>query len=149
MRHAFIFCSFFFSSRRRHTRCALVTGVQTCALPISRAVSSRARPSWSTEANPLPEEQSHPPFEWDAERLWPQFARRADAQPDALALADCDDRLWSRGELREQAIENAALLKGAGVAPGDSVLVTAHKSPAQTDTATPISSHQAIFLPAP
>src|SRR3546814_7415040 len=25
-----------FSSRRRHTRCALVTGVQTCALPISR-----------------------------------------------------------------------------------------------------------------
>src|SRR3546814_17169064 len=27
-----LFC--FFSSRRRHTRCALVTGVQTCALPI-------------------------------------------------------------------------------------------------------------------
>src|SRR3546814_4078346 len=26
---------FFCSSRRRHTRCALVTGVQTCALPIS------------------------------------------------------------------------------------------------------------------
>src|SRR3546814_13931065 len=25
----------FFSGRRRHTRCALVTGVQTCALPIS------------------------------------------------------------------------------------------------------------------
>src|SRR3546814_10374147 len=30
----FVIC-FFFSSRRRHTRCALVTGVQTCALPIS------------------------------------------------------------------------------------------------------------------
>src|SRR3546814_10841313 len=28
---------FFFSSRRRHTRCALVTGVQTCALPICAA----------------------------------------------------------------------------------------------------------------
>src|SRR3546814_2457093 len=28
------FVVFFFSSRRRHTRCALVTGVQTCALPI-------------------------------------------------------------------------------------------------------------------
>src|SRR3546814_5437853 len=27
-------CCFLFSSRRRHTRCALVTGVQTCALPI-------------------------------------------------------------------------------------------------------------------
>src|SRR3546814_10663977 len=30
----YIFVLFFFSSRRRHTRCALVTGVQTCALPI-------------------------------------------------------------------------------------------------------------------
>src|SRR3546814_2314238 len=29
-----MYFSFFFSSRRRHTRCALVTGVQTCALPI-------------------------------------------------------------------------------------------------------------------
>src|SRR3546814_8531682 len=29
---------FFLSSRSRHTRCALVTGVQTCALPISEAV---------------------------------------------------------------------------------------------------------------
>src|SRR3546814_4206719 len=28
------FVFFLFSSRRRHTRCALVTGVQTCALPI-------------------------------------------------------------------------------------------------------------------
>src|SRR3546814_5315309 len=33
---------FFFSSRRRHTRCALVTGVQTCALPIYGAIGSRA-----------------------------------------------------------------------------------------------------------
>src|SRR3546814_4224821 len=32
-------CIFFFSSRRRHTRCALVTGVQTCALPISFAAN--------------------------------------------------------------------------------------------------------------
>src|SRR3546814_2942142 len=31
---------FFFSSRRRHTRCALVTGVQTCALPIYFAIIS-------------------------------------------------------------------------------------------------------------
>src|SRR3546814_6431456 len=33
--HALVNIVFFFSSRRRHTRCALVTGVQTCALPIS------------------------------------------------------------------------------------------------------------------
>src|SRR3546814_3938494 len=31
---------FCFSSRRRHTRCALVTGVQTCALPICRTVGN-------------------------------------------------------------------------------------------------------------
>src|SRR3546814_8165390 len=31
----YLYCVFFFfSSRRRHTSCALVTGVQTCALPI-------------------------------------------------------------------------------------------------------------------
>src|SRR3546814_2611439 len=33
---------FFFSSRRRHTRCALVTGVQTCALPIYCCPSTSA-----------------------------------------------------------------------------------------------------------
>src|SRR3546814_17633312 len=39
-----MFFSFFFSSRRRHTRCALVTGVQTCALPISfGALTDRER----------------------------------------------------------------------------------------------------------
>src|SRR3546814_14436832 len=43
MRHCVLYTRgyisfFFFSSRRRHTRCALVTGVQTCALPISGLV---------------------------------------------------------------------------------------------------------------
>src|SRR3546814_19477978 len=37
--------SFFFSSRRRHTRCALVTGVQTCALPILFFCSSYPFPT--------------------------------------------------------------------------------------------------------
>src|SRR3546814_9227920 len=32
--YLYLYFCFFFSSRRRHTRCALVTGVQTCALPI-------------------------------------------------------------------------------------------------------------------
>src|SRR3546814_17625268 len=36
-----LFFCFFFSSRRRHTRCALVTGVQTCALPIFQAKNWR------------------------------------------------------------------------------------------------------------
>src|SRR3546814_6599217 len=34
---------FVVSSRRRHTRCALVTGVQTCALPISRMAACHAK----------------------------------------------------------------------------------------------------------
>src|SRR3546814_5341547 len=57
----FIFC---FSSRRRHTRCALVTGVQTCALPINRArrirtalLLSIAAPSMAA-AEPSPAEPS-------------------------------------------------------------------------------------------
>src|SRR3546814_10083495 len=37
------FILFFFSSRRRHTRCALVTGVQTCALPIYSARHGHSR----------------------------------------------------------------------------------------------------------
>src|SRR3546814_21059277 len=40
---------FFFSSRRRHTTCALVTGVQTCALPIS---APRGRCGTSTRCCP-------------------------------------------------------------------------------------------------
>src|SRR3546814_2728668 len=40
---------FFFSSIRRHTRCALVTGVQTCALPISssnnRGITAHQHPA--------------------------------------------------------------------------------------------------------
>src|SRR3546814_3302421 len=34
MIYVFFYFKFFFASRRRHTSCALVTGVQTCALPI-------------------------------------------------------------------------------------------------------------------
>src|SRR3546814_7735798 len=46
----------FFSSRRRHTRCALLTGVQTCALPISQG--SKPAPVAAPVADP-----SRPPFE--------------------------------------------------------------------------------------
>src|SRR3546814_4968422 len=48
-------CVFFcFSSRRRHTRCALVTGVQTCALPISTRAGHRrpVRPAGVRDARP-------------------------------------------------------------------------------------------------
>src|SRR3546814_14658451 len=44
---------FFFSSRRRHTRCALVTGVQTCALPISAARTSCSKASCGLFGSPV------------------------------------------------------------------------------------------------
>src|SRR3546814_14436178 len=43
-------CVFFFSSRRRHTRCALVTGVQTCALPILSRLQGRHFLHWDDPA---------------------------------------------------------------------------------------------------
>src|SRR3546814_5443264 len=43
---------FFFSSRRRHTRCALVTGVQTCALPICRVAEATTLVPALREHNP-------------------------------------------------------------------------------------------------
>src|SRR3546814_10585347 len=67
---------FFVSSRRRHTICALVTGVQTCALPIYR----RRRVS--------------PPGSWSATRCRPEQAqdhqhnRRHDRGRDQQRLPD-------------------------------------------------------------
>src|SRR3546814_10770850 len=49
---------FFFASRRRQTRCALVTGVQTCALPISPIGFTVALPGSKEQS----EEQTEPPL---------------------------------------------------------------------------------------
>src|SRR3546814_10335105 len=51
----FVFFAFFFSSRRRHTRCALVTGVQTCALPISPCQLANASVAriWNCQHSPV------------------------------------------------------------------------------------------------
>src|SRR3546814_4034124 len=54
-------CFFFFSSRRRHTRCALVTGVQTCALPIlSGQYGPYVQLGQVTDDNPKPRRSSLP-----------------------------------------------------------------------------------------
>src|SRR3546814_335327 len=50
----FSLCLFFFSSRRRHTRCALVTGVQTCALPIFRRLLPLLDPLQPRPAGAVP-----------------------------------------------------------------------------------------------
>src|SRR3546814_3203442 len=75
---------FFFSSRRRHTRCALVTGVQTCALPISTPTRDRncppsARPAGTPPAlSPL---RSH-------DRVEPEGSARKHGNPSRRTAQD-------------------------------------------------------------
>src|SRR3546814_10435485 len=75
-------CVFFFSSRRRHTRCALVTGVQTCALPILGLfpTDKPARRGIISAANPSPD-QDQPADEGN------QQAR------DQIGRASCRERV--------------------------------------------------------
>src|SRR3546814_2163443 len=42
----YVSCFFFCASRRRHTRCALLTGFQTCALPISLPATKPQPSRW-------------------------------------------------------------------------------------------------------
>src|SRR3546814_19763747 len=68
---------FFFSSRRRHTRCALVTGVQTCALPILPVDNSELAAS----SDPKKKKKKKNTVSWS-------FAPPArDLQPPRIALA--------------------------------------------------------------
>src|SRR3546814_20754577 len=67
-----LFC-FFFSSSRRHTRCALVTGVQTCSLPIS--VTQRPGGT-GPQADPRLPRRGHRRLPYRIRRR-----RRADAAP--------------------------------------------------------------------
>src|SRR3546814_9976063 len=74
------FVFFFFSSRRRHTRCALVTGVQTCALPIwfaAALVFQSARGTvvpWVVQTDRLGQTQAVAPAEADYQPTDPQIA---------------------------------------------------------------------------
>src|SRR3546814_1476529 len=86
-----MFLVFFFSSRRRHTRCALVTGVQTCALPISstRQQLRATQPPMpaATASAPAPGTTSWPATPWRparaARRLRPT-TRRSEEHTSAL-----------------------------------------------------------------
>src|SRR3546814_10521523 len=86
-----IFGSFFFSSRRRHTRCALVTGVQTCALPISASPSARwTAPSLAAVPDFI---LASPPA---ARRQFPGLKALAAArlhQADEIGRASCRERV--------------------------------------------------------
>src|SRR3546814_4506046 len=83
---------FFFSSRRRHTSCALVTGVQTCALPICTGLYFRAL---LQGLSPMPEADAAVRATIDAEareRGWPALhAELARIDPDAAARIHATD----------------------------------------------------------
>src|SRR3546814_5180789 len=88
---------FFFSSRRRHTRCALVTGVQTCALPIY--ADDRARsPADCGSAAALPRVEPADRCFLDRQPAQPGFASHARRRCE-LARTHGARRSWRRRQL--------------------------------------------------
>src|SRR3546814_6987323 len=81
-------CFFFFSSRRRHTRCALVTGVQTCALPICWVRVRR---------NPADASQYKVPDGWANIESHDEHIQ-VKGQPDTILKVE--DTRWGRSEER-------------------------------------------------
>src|SRR3546814_20584772 len=88
---------FFFSSRRRHTSCALVTGVQTCALPIWPA----------REAGPPASFRRHRHF--DALRAADHAARR---RPLHRAVAEGHDARLDRRDIAVGLLQKALAARG-------------------------------------
>ncbi|MBW8842952.1 MAG: AMP-binding protein [Sphingomonadales bacterium] len=84
---------------------------------------------------------------WTDDRLWPQFAAQAAADPEALALIDCDDRRWTRRDLSELALDLAERLGTAGVGAGSRVLVEGVKRAETLAAALAVSTLEATFCP--
>src|SRR3546814_4722604 len=80
---------FFFSSRRRHTRCALVTGVQTCALPIYLLATSAIALALAAPAMA----QSQPGASETAPEKPSQMEPSKPATPPEIGRASCRDRV--------------------------------------------------------
>src|SRR3546814_16049227 len=92
----FGFVFFFLSSRRRHTRCALVTGVQTCALPIY--VEQHGRPRTAPVAGEIDIERIELQAEIGGQRaqqrgiaVFPRAARRSE---ERRVGKECDQYVW-------------------------------------------------------
>src|SRR3546814_11436579 len=92
--------NFFFSRRRRHTRCALVTGVQTCALPISdrpHDVDARADRAVVVR-RPADEREGRDGAEADdAATAIDDLVRRDAAEPDPVLDPLLDPRQFDAG----------------------------------------------------
>src|SRR3546814_2295587 len=100
---------FCFSSRRRHTRCALVTGVQTCALPIFLALTQLQQQTQTA----LPQKEFLQRIDSYADRtlsLVDGFVQLARAEAAPLAhqrldlvelMAQCCDEFWAQAKQRD------------------------------------------------
>src|SRR3546814_6404098 len=95
------FWFFFFSSRRRHTSCALVTGVQTCALPIYWTCCARRHRDRPRAACPVgaagqlrPGEDDERPRDRTRERHAPEALRSEERRVGKECVSTCRSR-WS------------------------------------------------------
>src|SRR3546814_1038334 len=91
---------FVFSSRRRHTRCALVTGVQTCALPIfSRNGAPTRHREWQDTVLMAPREKVEIAFVADNPGDWMFHCHilehQAGGMMGEIGTAACRDRVCS------------------------------------------------------
>src|SRR3546814_10720530 len=93
---------FFFSSRRRHTRCALVTGVQTCALPISEYIGNEIQKAYLESYNDY------------GQNLFDRYLDYADAWVEDHDFKDPDTGQMMDRELLNQ--ELSKIEKPAGIA---------------------------------
>src|SRR3546814_7855556 len=102
---------FFFSSRRRHTMCALVTGVQTCALPILRIfdafdnifahIATQETLGAGVAAMPDPANKaSRNPFEQ------PETVAPGERNIFRSAVGREFDAIWSHGEARRKRLRD-------------------------------------------
>src|SRR3546814_2178439 len=96
---------FYFSSKVRHTMCALVTGVQTCALPICRLSCLASREALDTLAliergGPYPHRQDGGTFQ-NRERLLPAQPRGYYREYTVRTPGSQIGREWGRDRVRQ------------------------------------------------
>src|SRR3546814_1283406 len=102
---------FFFSSRRRHTRCALVTGVQTCALPILETSSPSRNQSVGLICNPeSPATEAPAPVSRPKARVPDPPSKRRTPTRSELERLRAQLRTWiDTGELESPSDWNKAI----------------------------------------
>src|SRR3546814_10231141 len=106
---------FFFSSRRRHTRCALVTGVQTCALPIfERPLDEEGHEQDGAHAEGVELALSSPlalaeqPGEAEGAKAEADDQQELHRQPEAEAGREAGGERWARVQRIAQRAQHEA-----------------------------------------